>query len=174
MATWLKVNCLLSSTAAFWLAAFSPLPPVGKGISYSLALAGAVQLVRETEELMIQSKRRIALKVMNQELEDVEIALHTIKEEAALHEVYGVVTYPPEVKEELTQSLEHLYSEPDAEHPEELTTSPSQKKALYLAIKSLLEAKGKTHVIEKVLRVRWAKGEEMLQQILDEGETNGW
>ncbi|MBD2204956.1 hypothetical protein H6G33_04150 [Calothrix sp. FACHB-1219] len=173
---WLRTNCLASATAAFWLSALSPLPPIGKGISYSLAIVAGVQLVQESKRLMVDDARRKALSAMNEELETVEIALHTQQQEIALQEIYGASepTYPPEVKEELTQSLEHLYSEPSANHPDELTASTSQKKALYLAVKSLLESQGKTYVIEKVLRVRWAKGEQMLQQILDEGEANGW
>lgn len=176
---WLRTNCLAVSTSAFWLAALSPIPSIGKGISYSLALVASVQLVQESKRLMVDDARRVALRVMNQELEDVEIALHTSQQEQALYEVYGASTptYPPEVKEELTQSLEHLYSEPSAEHPDELTASTSQKKALYLAVKSLLESEGETYVIEKVLRLggrNWASGKQRLQQILDEGEVNGW
>lgn len=172
-----RVNCLASATAAFWLTALSPIPPIGKGISFSLALVTSVQLVQESQRLMIDDARRAALSAMNRELEQVEIALHTQQQEQALYEVYGAATYPPEVKEELQQSLEHLYQEPSADHPGELQASTSQKKALFLAVKSLLEAKGKTYVIEGVLRLgggNWRKGEEMLQQILDEGDRNGW
>jgi hypothetical protein len=175
---WLKANSLLASATAFWLAALSPVPPIAKGISYSLALVASVQLVQESKRLMIQSARRTVLSVMNQELEDIEIALHTQQQEEALHEIYGTSpTYPPEVKEELTQSLEHLYKEPSADRATELQTSTSEKKALYLAVKSLIEVKGKTYVLEKVLCLsggQWEKGEQVLQQILEEGQRNGW
>ncbi|WP_017655685.1 hypothetical protein [Fortiea contorta] len=174
---WIKTNCLLASTAAFWFAALSPMPAIGKGISYSLALVAGVQLVRESQRLMIQEARRGALSAMNQELEQLEIALHTQQQEEALYEVYQTATYPPEVKEELTKSLEHLYQEPSADHVVELQASTSQKKSLYLAVKSLLEAKSETYVIENVLRLsggQWAKGKQMLQQILEEGDRNGW
>ncbi len=176
---WLKTNCLAASTVAFWLASLSPIPPVGKAISYSLALVAGVQLIQESKRLMVEDARRVAMKAINEQLEDLEYSLHTSQQEQALYEVYGASspTYPPEVKKELQESLEHLYSEPDAEHPEELTASTSQKKALYLAVKSLLEVNGETYVIEQVLRLggrNWALGKQRLQQILDEGEVNGW
>jgi hypothetical protein len=176
---WLKTNCLAASTAAFWLTALSPIPPIGKGISYSLAIVASVQLVQESKRLIADDARRVALLMMNRELEDVEIALHTTQQEQALYEVYGASNpaYPPEVQQELTQSLEHLYKEPSANHPEELQASTSQKKSLYLAVKSLLEVKGETYVIEQVLRLgggQWTKGKQVLQQILEEGEGNGW
>ncbi|MEH2068912.1 MAG: hypothetical protein V7K47_12250 [Nostoc sp.] len=175
---WLKSNCLLASATAFWLTALSPVPPIAKGISYSLALVASVQLVGESRRLIVQCARQAALTAMNQELEQVEIALHTQQQEQALYEIYGAApTYPPEVKQELTQSLEHLYREPSADHPGETSTSTSVTRGFYLAVKSLLEVKGETYVIEKVLRLgggQWAKGKEMLQQILDEGEKNEW
>ncbi|WP_375469554.1 hypothetical protein [uncultured Nostoc sp.] len=175
---WLKANCLLASTVAFWLAALSPLPQIGKGISYSLALVASVQLVQESRLLIRQDARRAALTAMNQELEQVEIGLHTQQQEQALYEIYGVApTYPPEVEQELKTSLEHLYKEPSADHADELQTSTSQRKALYLAVKSLIEVKGKTYVLEKVLCLsggQWDKGEQVLQQILEEGQRNGW
>ncbi|MEH1785516.1 MAG: hypothetical protein V7L23_07965 [Nostoc sp.] len=175
---WLKANCLLASTVAFWLAALSPLPQIGKGISYSLALVASVQLVTESRRLIAQDARRAALFAMNQELEQVEIGLHTQQQEEALYEIYGAApTYSPEVDRELKTSLEHLYKEPSADRAAELQTSTSEKKALYLAVKSLIEVKGKTYVLEKVLCLsggQWEKGEQVLQQILDEGQKNGW
>ncbi|MEH2324611.1 MAG: hypothetical protein V7K32_13775, partial [Nostoc sp.] len=175
---WLKTNCLLASAAAFWLTALSPVPAIAKGISYSLALVASVQLVQESRRLIVQDARRAALTAMNQELEQTEFALHTQQQEQALYEVYGAApTYPPEVKQELTTSLEHLYKEPSADRDGELQTSTSDNKAFYLAVKSLLEVKGETYVIEKVLRLgggQWEKGKQILQQILAEGERNGW
>ncbi|WP_414572709.1 hypothetical protein [Nostoc sp. CCY 9925] len=175
---WLKTNCLVASATAFWLTALSPVPAIAKGISYSLALAASVQLVGESRRLIVQDARNAALRAMNQELEQVEIALHTQQQEQALYEVYGTApTYPPEVKQELTQSLEHLYKEPSAEHPGETSPSTSITRGFYLAVKSLLEVKGETYVIEKVLRLgggQWEKGKQQLQQILEEGQANGW
>ncbi len=175
---WLKTNCLLASATAFWLAALSPLPQIGKGISYSLALVASVQLVGESRRLIVQDARRAALTAMNQELEQTEVALHTQQQERALYEIYSdAPTYPPEVEQELKISLEHLYKEPSADHSGELQTSTSEKKALYLAVKSLIEVKGKTYVLEKVLCLsggQWDKGEQVLQQILEEGQRNGW
>lgn len=175
---WLKTNCLLASATAFWLAALSPVPAIAKGISYSLALVASVQLVGESRRLIVQDARRAALTAMNQELEQTEVALHTQQQERALYEIYSdAPTYPPEVKQELTTSLEHLYKEPSADRTEETSTSTSQKKAFYLAIKSLLEVKGKTYVIEQILKMggrQWDEAERLLQQILDEGQQNEW
>ncbi|MHC5728779.1 MAG: hypothetical protein ACYTXY_32615 [Nostoc sp.] len=174
---WLKTNCLLASTVAFWLSALSPLPKIGRGISYSLALVASVQLVQQSRRLIAQDARRAALFAMNQELEQVEIGLHTQQQEEALYGIYGAApTYPPEVDRELKTSLEHLYKEPSADRADELQTSTSEKKALYLAMKSLIEVKGKTYVLEKVLCLsggQWDKGEQVLQQILEEGQRNG-
>ncbi|WP_414579643.1 hypothetical protein [Anabaena sp. CCY 9402-a] len=174
---WLKTNCLLATASAFWLAALSPIPQIGQGISYGLGLVASVQLVQESRRLMIQDARRVALTVMNQELEHLEIALHTQQQEQALYEVYGSPTYPPEVKDELTKSLEHLYQEPSAERVDQLPTSTSDK-SLYLVVKALLEAgKSETFVIEEVLKFRgrrFAEGKQQLQQILDEGQRNEW
>ena len=175
---WLKTNCLLASAAAFWLVALSPVPAIAKGVSYSLALVASVQLVQESRRLIIQDARRAALAAMNQELEQTEFALHTQQQEQALYEVYGAApTYPPEVDRELKTSLEHLYKEPSADRTGETSTSTSQKKVFYLAIKSLLEVKGKTYVIEQILKMggrQWDDAEKLLQQILDEGQQNEW
>jgi len=175
---WLKTNCLLASATAFWLAALSPLPQIAKGISYSLALVASVQLVGESRRLIVQDARRAALTAMNQELEQTEVALHTQQQEEALYEIYGAVpTYPPEVKQELQTSLEHLYKEPSADYTGETSASTSDDKAFYLAVRGLLEARGETYVIEQILKLggrRWEEGKRRLQQILDEGESNGW
>jgi hypothetical protein len=77
---------------------------------------------------MSQNARRTALAAMNEELEQLEILLHTQQQEQALYEVYSPPTYTQEVKEELTKSLEHLYREPSAESVDELTASPNKKK----------------------------------------------
>ncbi|MHC5849126.1 hypothetical protein [Nostoc sp.] len=175
---WLKTNCLLASAAAFWLTALSPVPAIAKGVGYGLALVAAVQLIQESQRLIVQDARRAALAAMNQELEQTEFALHTQQQEQALYEVYGdTPTYPPEVDRELKTSLEHLYKEPSADRSGETSTSTSQEKAFYLAIKSLLEVKGKTHVIEEILKMggrQWEEAERLLQQILEEGQRNGW
>ncbi|MDZ8085599.1 MAG: hypothetical protein RMY16_08385 [Nostoc sp. DedQUE12b] len=175
---WLKTNCLLASATAFWLAALSPLPQIGKGISYSLALVASVQLVGESRRLIAQDARRAALSAMNQELEQVEIGLHTQQQEQALYEIYGAApTYPPEVKEELTTSLEHLYKEPSADRTGETSASTNVDKAFYLAVKSLLEVRGETYVIEQIFKMggrRWEEGKRRLQQILQQGKQEEW
>ena len=175
---WLKTNCLLASATAFWLAALSPLPQIGKGISYSLALVASVQLVGESRRLIAQDARRAALTAMNQELEQVEIGLHTQQQERSLYEIYSdAPTYPPEVDQELKTSLEHLYKEPSADHSGETSASTSVDKAFYLAVKGLLEVRGETYVIEQVLKMggrRWEEGKRRLQQILQQGRQEEW
>ncbi|MEH2138893.1 hypothetical protein [Nostoc sp.] len=175
---WVKTNCLLASATAFWLTALSPVPAIAKGVSYSLALVASVQLVQESRRLIIQDARRAALAAMNQELEQTEFALHTQQQEQALYEVYGdAPTYQEEVDRELKTSLEHLYKEPSADRTEETSTSTSDEKAFYLAVKSLLEVKGETYVIEQVLKMggrRWEEGKQWLQQILQQGRQNEW
>lgn len=168
---WLRTNSLLAATSAFWLVALSPIPPIGKAVSYSLAMFSGVQLIQETRRLIRQDATRIALDVMNQDLEQLQIALHTHAQEIALTE-----SYSPEVKQELTTALEHLYNEPSADESAETSASTSDK-SYYLAIKSLLEIRGETFVIEEVLKLggrNWGKGKEILQQILEEGDRNGW
>jgi hypothetical protein len=175
---WLKTNCLLASAIAFWLAALSPLPKIGKGISYSLAMVAVVQLVQESRRVMISDARRGALQAMNQELEQVEIALHTQQQEQALYEIYGATaTYTPEVKDELTKSLEHLYTEDSAENKSQTSASTSQK-MVYLAVKALLESGcSETYIIEKILKKggrNWDEGNKLLQELLQLGKQNEW
>lgn len=175
---WVKTNCLLASAIAFWLAALSPLPKIGKGVSYSLALVAVVQLVSESRRVMIADARRGALQAMNQELEQVEIALHTQQQEQALYEIYGAApTYAPEVKNELTKSLEHLYTEDSAEQVTSTSTSTSEK-TLYLAVKALMEVGcNETYIIEKVLKKggrSWDGGHKALQELLQRGRDNEW
>ncbi|WP_445631573.1 hypothetical protein [Nostoc sp. DSM 114167] len=175
---WLKTNCLLAGTIAFWLTALSPVPAIAKGVSYSLALVASVQLVQESRRLIVQDARRAALAAMNQELEQTEFALHTQQQEQALYESYSdAPSYPKEVKEELTTSLEHLYREPSAERNGETSASTSDDKAFYLAVKSLLEVRGETYVIEQILKMggrRWEEGKRRLQQILQQGREEEW
>ncbi|MDZ8083422.1 MAG: hypothetical protein RMX65_022790 [Nostoc sp. DedQUE01] len=177
---WMKVNCLLSGAITSWLVALAPVPPLAKAIAYGAGMATAYQLVEESKKLIVEEARQAAFTIMNQELEQLEIALHTSNQEQNLYRAYGATenaTYPPEVEQELKTSLEHLYKEPSADRPGETSTSTSLTRGFYLAVKSLLEVKGETYVIEKVLRLgggQWAKGKEQLQQILEEGENNGW
>lgn len=173
---WLKTNYLLACTTASWLAALSPVPNIGKGIFYGLAIVSGVQLVEETKQVIVQDARRAALKIMQQELEQLEITLHTQQQQESLYEVYSP-TYAPEVEQELKTSLEHLYREPSAESRDELPTSTNREKAFYLAIKSAMEVKGKTFVIEQILKRggrNWRESERELQEILEEGLRNGW
>ncbi|MFK0730031.1 MAG: hypothetical protein ACIWVG_02385, partial [Gloeotrichia echinulata HAB0833] len=152
---WLKTNYLLACTSASWLAALSPVPNIGKGIFYCLAIISGIQLVEETKEVITQDARRRALKIMQQELEQLEISLHTQQQQECLYEAYGT-TYAPEVEQELKSSLEHLYREPSAEHKDQLPTSTNHEKAFYLAIKSAVEVKGETFVIEQIMKL-WGR-----------------
>jgi ribosome recycling factor len=115
---------------------------------------------------------------MNQELEQVEIALHTQQQEQALYEIYGAApTYTEEVRSELTKSLEHLYAEDSAKNISQTSTDTSQK-ILYLAVKALMETGcNETYIIEKVLKKRgrnWGEGNRMLQELLQQGQQNEW
>jgi hypothetical protein len=178
---WLKTSCLLASASSFWLAALSPIPNIARAATYGLAITASVQLVQESRRLIVQDARRAALTAMNQELEHVEIALHTQQQEQALYEVYGAAPYPPEVRDELNKSLEHLYQEPSANHDHETSTSTStstSNKSLYRVVKALLEAgKSETFVIEEVLKLRgrrFAEGQARLRELLEEGKQNEW
>lgn len=177
----MRVNCLLAGNLTAWLVALAPAPKLAKAVAYGVGLTAAYQLVGESKKLIIDEARQSAFMIMNQELEQLEIALHTSTQEQNLYRAYGAVddepTYPAEVREELNKSLEHLYREPSADIEPETSPSTSQKKSLYLAVKSLLEARGETYVIENVLRLgggQWAKGKQLLQQILEEGNRNEW
>ncbi|GBG20356.1 hypothetical protein NIES4072_40330 [Nostoc commune NIES-4072] len=126
---------------------------------------------------MLNSRLKI-IYFINEELEQVEIGLHTQQQEQALYEIYGATpSYPKEVREELTTSLEHLYKEPSADYSGETSASTSDNKAFYLAVKSLLEVRGETYVIEQVLKMggrRWESGKRRLQQILQQGRQEEW
>jgi hypothetical protein len=169
MATWIKCNVTTSAAITLWLLALSPIGHIGKGIAHILALATAVQAVKESQLLVIAGVRQQAITAMNRELESVDLALQEYSQEQALREVYGLT---PKVRQEINQSLEHLYGESS----QEISSFPS--KEVYLAVREAREAgKSKTFIIENVLRMGgrdWTKGEEFLQQLLEEGEKNGW
>lgn len=177
---WLKTNSLLMLGVTCWLVALAPTPKLAKALAYGMGIAALYRTVTESRKLIIDEARASAFMIVNQELEQLEIALHTSNQEQNLYRAYGAVddpTYPPEVKEELVKGLEHLYQEPSADCEIETSASTSLTKDFYLAVKSLLEVKGETYVIENVLRLgggQWAKGKQRLQQILDEGMQQGW
>jgi hypothetical protein len=178
---WLKTNSLLMLGVTCWLVALAPAPKLAKAIAYGMGIAALYRTVTESRKLIFEEARQSAFMIMNQELEQLEIALHTSNQEQNLYRAYGAVddepTYPPEVKEELVKGLEHLYREPSADCETETSPSTSLTKDFYLAVKSLLEVKGETYVIENVLRLgggQWAKGKQRLQQILEEGNKNEW
>lgn len=122
-----------------------------------------------------------ATEAMIHELQRVELALATHAQEEELKQQYALeATYPPEVNQELKDSLEHLYKEPSASTTVETSASTSadrNRKAFYLAVKNLLEVHPPTYVIEQILGYRGRKfdeGKATLQNLLDEGENNGW
>ncbi len=110
---------------------------------------------------------------MNTELEQVQLALEAHTQQQALHEYYG--TSSPEVKEEVRKSLEHLYNEPPAKNEVETSTYRQQ---LYLAIRALIMVEvSETFIVEQVLKMggrNWDKGKQFLQELLQEGEAQGW
>lgn len=164
----MKINLLLGVSIVSWLVALSPVPNIGKVVAYSISIASSIQSVATSKKLMHQDKISAAMQLMNQELQETEIALHTYYQEESLKNEYAA-TYTPEVREELNQSLEHLLQEDSAPHPVETSTSTSELKT---AILSLLEA-GKSHtfIIENVLGCKGRKFEEgrkRLAEILGE------
>lgn len=174
----MKPAALGACTISLWLAALSPMPPKVKGFFYIVALGGGMQLIHESKKLIVAQAQAQALKLITEELEDTEYALHTLKQKRQLEERYAPEqTYSEEVHEDLIENLEHLYSEEPAEHPAETSANTSTSKALYLSICKLLEVTNKTFVIEEILQRggrSWKEGEARLQEILDEGKANGW
>lgn len=174
----MKANTLLATAAVAWLVALAPVGKFGKGTAYIVAIATSIESVRYSRQLVLQEARRGAMAAMNQEMEVVDLSLQAYSQEQALKEMYGVMpSYSPEIRQELEKSLEHLVQEPSAEHPAESSVSSSQKQ-LYIAVKSLLEmGKSETYIVKEVLGMggrSWEKGKQVLQELLQEGEKQGW
>lgn len=178
MVTWVRANTLLGVAAVAWLIALAPAGKVGKGIAHVVALASVIESVRYSRKLVLQETRYAAMRLMNTELEQIDLTLQTRAQEQVLQEMYGLQsTYSPEVREEIEESLEHLVNEPAAKHDHETSTYTSQK-LLYTAVKKLLEAgKAETYIIEEVLHMggrKFADGSKMLRELLQLGEQEGW
>jgi hypothetical protein len=137
--------------------------------------------MHHSQRLINEQALASATEAMIQELQRVELALATNAQEEELKREYAPgATYPPEVRQELNESLEHLYQEPSA--PAALDTSAStsadrNRKAFYLSVKALLEVHSPTYVIEEILGYQGRKfheGKAALQNLLEEGQSNGW
>jgi hypothetical protein len=174
--TWVRANTLLAVAAVAWLVALAPAGKIGKGIAHVVALASVIESVRYSRKLVLQETRYAAMRLMNTELEQVDLTLQARAQELALQEMHGLQsTYSPEVREELEESLEHLVHEPAAKHDHETSTS---QKPLYTAVKKLLEAgKSETYIIEEVLHMggrKFADGRKLLRELLELGEQEEW
>ncbi len=173
MVDWVKQNSLLGGALCLWLLALSPVGNLGKAVCYCLALGCAVESIHQSRKLIKITARNGAIAAMNLEIEQLQLALEAHTQQQALHEIYG--TSGAEVEEEVRKSLEHLYNEPSGKNKVETSTSKQQ---LYLAIKALMLAEvPETFIIENVLKMggrNWDKGKEFLQELLQEGETQGW
>lgn len=165
---WLKCNLLLGCSVSLWLLALSPTPKIVRAFCYAASLISAIKLIQESQILISDTAREKVIVLMNEELQQTEIALHTYQQEQLLQ-----ATYSPEVREEINQSLEHLLEHENAEHPLETSTSTNEIKT---AIIALLEAgKTQTFIIENVLGCKgrnFEKGKLRLQQILGEQDDN--
>lgn len=176
----MRVKILCSSTIICWLIGISPLGKLPQGIFLILGFGCGFQLIQETEALIYDEALAKATKVMQQELNYKGLAMETYAAEEDLKGQYipKESTYPPEVLEELKQSLEHLVGVEAASGVDKLPTSVSDDKALYLAIKTLLEAgKSETFIVEQILKMsgrRFSKGQERLQSLLERGNTEQW
>lgn len=178
MVTWVKTNTLLGVAVVAWLVALAPAGKIGKGVAHIVAIATSIESVRYSRKLVLQEARHAAIAVMNQELEQVDLALQEHSQERALEEMYGVTpTYTQSVREEIEKSLEHLVQEPSVSHPVETSTSTSRKN-LYIAIVTLLEVgKSETFIVEKILKQGgrdFEKGMKLLHELLQEGKQNEW
>ena len=158
----MKIQLLLGTSLVAWLVALSPVPNLAKVVAYSVSLISSIQSIRASKNLMESQKLCAAIALMDEDLRTTEIALHTFYQEQQLEMNYAT-TYSPEVREELTQNLEHLYKEESAEHPIDTSVSTSELKQ---AIIALLEAgKSQTFVIENILHCKGRKFEEGKQRL---------
>lgn len=153
----MKISLLLGTTLVSWLVALSPIPNTGKAVAYLISISAGIQSVDESKKLIKEEKFSTAMDLMNQDLQETELALHTYYQEESLKTAYAT-TYTPEVREEINQCLEHLLHEDSAPHPLETSTSTTELKTAILA---LLEAgKSRTFIIENVLGYKGRKFEE--------------
>lgn len=164
-----------------WACSLAPIGKLAKGVCLILGLYCATETMHHSQRLINEQALAGATEAMIQELQRVELALATHAQEEELKQQYAPgTTYPPEVRQELNESLEHLYQEPSA--PATLDTSAStsadrNRKAFYLSVRALLEVHSPTYVIEEILGYQGRKfheGKVALQNLLEEGKNNGW
>ena len=175
--SWTRANIFLGCAVSLWLVALAPVGKLGKGTALTLTLCSTIQLIRESKELILTEAVAIANAAMQKELTQTEIALRTHQTEQELQHLYSAnPAYPPEVVDELRDSLEALVTADAAEQDTE--TSTSENKELYLAVKALLDSgKSETFVVEEVLKMggrNWEEGKKLLQSILDLGQKENW
>jgi hypothetical protein len=165
---WIKCNLLLGCSVSLWLLALSPTPKIVRAFCYAASLISVIKLIQESQILISDIAREKVIVLMNEELQQTEIALHTYQQEQVLQATYSE-TYNPEVRKEINQSLEHLLENENAEHPVETSTSTNELKT---AIMALLDAgKSRTFIIENVLGYKGRKfeeGKKKLSEILGE------
>ena len=161
-----------------WSLGLSPIGSTAKGICLFISVGCGVESIRSSRKLTEELAEQAAVAAMNEELEVLELSLATEREEQNLKKTYFPEIYAPEVKEELVHSLEALFQEPSSDIPEKTSTSQSERKALYKAVKELMEnGKSATFIVEKILRQggrNLSKGQQMLNELLEEGEKQGW
>lgn len=174
---WILALC----SVTLWTCSLAPIGKLAKGVCLILGLYCATETMHHSQRLIHEQALAGATEAMIHELQRVELALATNAQEEELKQQYAPgATYPPEVRQELNESLEHLYQEPSA--PAALDTSAStsagsNRKAFYLSVRALLEVHPPTYVIEEILGCRGRKfdeGKATLQNLLEEGKNNGW
>lgn len=178
---WQRANVLAACTIACWLCAIAPIGKLGKGFCLILGLTASIQLVKTSQKLVIDEAYCIAYAAMQKELQQTEMALTTHAQERELQRLHGgdEPVYPADVVEELRAALEALVQEePTSDFPTSEVTSNKNKKSLFLAVNELLHAGyNETFIVEKVLRMgggSFKKGQQLLQELLQEGKQNEW
>lgn len=179
---WHKAYIAVGCASCMWLASQAPVGKWGKGIFLTLGLLHSVALIRVAKPLIREEAYSAARAVVAKELKATELTLEATQIKHAIAKKYATeptseATYEPEVIDDLRESLEALWEAVATEPDGDLPTS-TNRKTLYLALVSLLQnGKSETYVIEEILQMEgrnYRNGKLFLQQILTEGENNGW
>lgn len=162
-----------------WACSLAPIGKLAKGVCLILGLYCATETMHHSQRLIHEQALTAATEAMIKELQRVELALATNAQEEELKREYAPgATYPPEVRQELNESLEHLYQEPSASAALDTSASTSaDRKAFYLAVRKLLEVHPATYIIEQILGYRgrnFNTGKIIFEELLQEGQENGW
>lgn len=180
MVNYQRFYVLALCSLTLWICSLAPIGKLAKGACLILALVCATETVQTSQRLITEEAFACATEAMVIELQQVELGLATNAQEKQLKREYATdATYTPEVRQELNDSLEHLYQEPSAPAAPQTSasTSGNNRKNFYLAIRKLLEVHSKTYVIEEILGYQGRKfkdGDEILKDLLQEGINNGW